>query len=291
MGDRVYAPALRRVADRMNRHLMTAFEGYTPDKSDVICSAYFKAGTNWIMHVCHQIAHRGTAEFDHIQDVIAWPDAAQPRYWRDLFDSNANTSPTGLRVIKSHLSANLVPINDQAKYVVMTRDPLDCAASGYHYFAKLMFGPFTPPPDTWLDFFGSDSAVSGPWHRVTASWWAERQRANVMFLCFEDMKASPRESVARIATFLGVDLSEPELDRVLERTSFKAMKQMNDRFYPVRQTIWTASDGQIIRKGTVGDGTGLFSPQAIRRFRDRMAKGLKSAGSDFSGYELSKEIA
>lgn len=285
-GEAVHGTSLRKAARRMNRHMETGFQGYTPWKGDVVCAAYFKAGTNWVMHCCHQIASRGEAEFDHIQDVIAWPDAAQPRYWRDLFDSNAADAPTGLRVIKSHLPSTLVPITDDARYVVLTRDPVDCAASGYHYFAKLMFGPMTPPPDNWLQFFGSDAAICGPWHAFTASWWAKRTRENVLFLVFEDMKSDTRGTVARIADFLGVELTKEELDRVLERISFAAMKQINDKFYPVRQTIWTAGDGKIIRKGAVGDGGRLFSQGAIDAFRRTMTHGLRAAGSDFTGYGL-----
>lgn len=290
-GNAVYRPHLRRVARRMNRHMSTAFDDYSPGSGDVVCSAYFKAGTNWVMHICQQIAHRGEARFDHIQDAIAWPDAAEPRYWRDLSDSNTETSSTGLRVIKSHLPANLVPITAQAKYVIVTRDPLDCAASGYHFFAKLVFGPFTPPPDTWLDFFGSDQTISGPWYRFTASWWAERHRENVLFLRFENMKAEPRETIRQIVDFLGVALSDAELDQVQQATSVETMRGMNAQFNPVRQTIWSAPDRKIIRKGDVGEGRTLFSPAAVRRFRSSMAAGLRSAGSDFAGYGLQQPLA
>jgi len=285
-GDRVYAPVLRRASARMNANRDTAYQGYSPKSTDVICSAYFKAGTNWIMHVCYQIAHLGQGEFAHIQDEIAWPDAAQPRYWRALWDDNASASPTGYRVIKSHLSADRTPIESPAKFIAMTRDPVDCAASGYHFFAKLYFGPMTPPPDAWLRFFGSDRAFWGPWSDFTASWWAERHRENVLFLRFEDMKAAPEKTVAQIAGFLGVELSTGQIQRVLERTSFKAMKAQNEKFYPVRQTIWSAPKGEIIRKGAVGDGGALFSESAILSYRASMSEGLTRARSDFPFYDL-----
>lgn len=285
-GDRVYAPVLRRASARMNANCDTAYEGYRPKTTDVICSAYFKAGTNWIMHVCYQIAHLGQGEFAHIQDEIAWPDAAQPRYWRALTDDNASASPTGFRVVKSHLSAGRSPVDSPAKFIAMTRDPVDCAASGYHFFAKLYFGPMTPPPDVWLRFFGSDRAFWGPWFDFTASWWAERHRDNVLFLCFEDMKAAPEKTVAQIAGFLGVELSTDQIERVLERTSFKAMKAQNEKFYPVRQTIWSMPTGEIIRKGAVGDGNALFSEGAIQGYRAAMSEGLTKARSDFPFYDL-----
>lgn len=288
MGESVFRPALHRAARRMNAHQATAYQGYLPRDSDIICSAYFKAGTNWVMHICYQIAHLGEGRFDHIQDEIAWPDAAEPRYWRALSDDNSKASRTGYRVIKSHLPAGLVPIDSAARIIAVTRDPVDCAASGYHFFAKLFFGPMTPPPDVWLDYFGSDDAICGPWHHFTASWWAERHRENVLFLRFEDMKVQPVETISRIAEFLDIALTPEQSQRIADATSFAAMKKLNDKFYPVRQTIWSSPEGQIIRKGSIGDGSNLFSPGVLEDFRTKMAVGLAQAGCRLPFYGFSQ---
>ena len=286
LGNANYRLALTAVARRMNRYRETAFDGYTPSAADIVCSAYFKAGTNWVMHVCYQITQLGEGQFDHIQDEIAWPDAAEPRYWRALADSNASSSPTGSRVIKSHLPAELVPLDSPAKFVAVTRDPLDCAASGFHFYSSLLLGPAAPPPDIWLDFFASDKTFYGPWHQFTATWWAARDRDNVLFLRFEDLKSDTEDTVRKIAAFLDIDLSPDQVQRVLDRTSFEAMHEINDRFTPVRQNIWSNSETKIIRKGAVGDGGRLFSDAAIARFRDKTSAGLVSLCSDFPHYDL-----
>jgi len=290
-GPSVYSGALQGASKRMNANRYSAFAGYEARASDIICAAYFKAGTNWLMHVCYQIANLGEGDFDHIQDEIAWPDAAQPRYWRALNDDNSNQSKTGFRVIKSHLSADLVPLQSPAKIVAMTRDPLDCAASGYHFFANLYFGPKTPPPDVWLDFFASDDAFWGPWYRFTASWWQARSQDNVLFMRFEDLKADPNQAIENIAAFLGVSLTSAQVQRVADQTSFATMKKMNDKFYPVRQTIWSTPGGRIIRKGEVGDGSALFGHAAVAQFNARMANGLSQVNCDLPFYPLADKGA
>ena len=81
LGPRVYGPALLQASARMNANRFTAYEGHALTGKDIVCSAYFKAGTNWIMHVTYQIANLGEGAFSHIQDAIAWPDAAQDGHW------------------------------------------------------------------------------------------------------------------------------------------------------------------------------------------------------------------
>ncbi|MBI5570172.1 MAG: sulfotransferase domain-containing protein, partial [Desulfomonile tiedjei] len=265
----------------MNRNMAHAFDGYTPVSGDIVTSGYFKAGTNWVMHMCYQIAHLGEGHFAHIQDVIPWPDAAEPRYWLDLHDPTPYASPTGYRVIKSHLTAEDIPLTKAAKYIAVIRDPKDCAASAYHYFSALALGPTAPPPDLWLDFFGTDEAIFGRWDRFTASWYARREYPNVLFLRYEDMRADPVAVIKRIASFLGIDLAPQACDKVVALISFQAMKAMNARFYPVRQNLWSVPEGEIIRKGTVGDSALLFSPAALERLDQVIERGLASLGSDF----------
>ncbi len=277
----VYQRRLQQVATKMNQHADTAFDGYTPVANDIIAAAYFKAGTNWLMHMCYQISEHGEGEFAHIQDVIPWPDAAQPRFWMHLFDESAYQSRSGRRVIKSHLPANKVPVNDQAKYIAVTRDPKDCAASGYYFFRSLIFGPAAPPPSVWLDHMASAEAAFGRWDVFTDSWFKLRNKPNVLFLRFESIKKNPVETVREIAEFLNVELSDEAVAKVVQKTSFSAMKAINHRFFPATQSMWTNSHGSIIRKGQSGDGVALFAAEHLQKFDTDMEEGLKKLGSDF----------
>lgn len=280
VGHKAYDAQLNKVAQNMNRN-RDAFSNYAPRQGDVVVSAYFKAGTNWIMHVCHQICHLGSAEFDHIQDVIPWPDAAEPRFWVNVHDNNLRQTATGLRTIKSHLTADLIPLNSDAKYIAVTRDPKDCAASAYHFFQALVFGATMPPPDVWLAHFRSNTPNFGRWDDFTASWFRESKRENVLFLCFEDVKRDTNSAIHQIAQFIGITLTDTQFKRVAEATSLKAMKRINHKFYPARQNRLTDPNGKIIRKGRVGDASGLFDAKDLAQFDDHWRESLASGGSDF----------
>jgi hypothetical protein len=86
------------------------YTDYRPDEHDVFVCTYFKSGTNWMLQVAHQIANRGGAEFDHIHDWVPWPECPSLDFAVDLLDPlPQRESPTGLRIIKTHLEWSKIP--------------------------------------------------------------------------------------------------------------------------------------------------------------------------------------
>ncbi len=35
---------------------------------------YAKSGTNWMMQIAHQLIYHGKGEYNHLHDVVPWPD-------------------------------------------------------------------------------------------------------------------------------------------------------------------------------------------------------------------------
>ena len=50
------------------------FGDYRPSRHDVVVCTFPKCGTNWAMQIAYQITMRGKGEFEHIHDVVPWPD-------------------------------------------------------------------------------------------------------------------------------------------------------------------------------------------------------------------------
>ncbi len=84
------------------------FAGYVPSTHDVFIATYAKSGTNWMMQIAHQLIHHGKGEFDHIHDVVPWPDAKlMSQMLRDYAipleqATEWQTAPERKRVIKTH---------------------------------------------------------------------------------------------------------------------------------------------------------------------------------------------
>jgi hypothetical protein len=260
-----------------------AFGDYRPSAHDVIVCSYFKAGTTWTLQIATQIAFRGKAEFDNLHHAVPWPDVPAPslaRFIIPLADpSPARLSPTGLRVIKTHLRKEDVPFTREARYIAVTRDPKDSLVSGYHFLRALALGPLMPTVAHWVDHSLSPKFPE-PWPEHLAAWWAARHEPNVLFLTYEELKSDHVGSVRRIAEFMGVELTLGELSAVVEQSSFASMKANVAKFEPGRMVPW-AKEGAMVRRGTSGGSSELLTPRQQLRIDDHCRDELKRLDCDF----------
>jgi len=260
------------------------FGDYRPSSSDVIVCAYFKSGTTWLLQMTTQIAFRGRAEFETIHHVVPWPDVPLPplaRLMIPLADpSPLAYSPTGRRVIKTHLRRDEIPFVPEARYIACVRDPKDVVVSGYHFLKSLVFGPLMPSVGRWVDTMMSHSTWQGSWAEHLASYWAVRNEPNVLFLTYEEMKKDHQATVARIAAFMDVALTAEELRSVVHESSFATMKQAGTKFDPGQILPWTR-DRSMVRSGTSGSSSDLLTPAQQKQIDDFCRADLKRLGSDF----------
>lgn len=282
----LYRTLLRPMYEDMNSHLKHALDDYQPKAGDVLTCVYFKCGTNWTMQMAHQIAHLGEGEYDYIYDVIAWPDGPDPKISIPLDDETPYQSATGLRIIKSHAKANHVPFNKEAKYIVVIRDPKDAFVSGYHFSGPLIFGQMMPSVEAWLDIFLSEHAIQGIWHEFLASWWPLREQPNVLFMRYEQIKDDPDAAIRKIATLMGVELTQEVFDKIKERSSFAYMKSIDHKFYPPIISPLVQRGGTLMRKGQTGSAGELLSKAQQKRIDDYCSNALKELGCDFPYDEL-----
>lgn len=258
-----------------------SFAGYEPKPQDVIVSAYYKSGTNWTMQMAHLIANHGQANFEHIHDVIPWPDG-MPGYALEIqHDTVWKNAPTNLRIIKSHLPLDCIPFREKTRYVCVVRDPKEVLVSGYHFSRDTFFGPLTPSLDTFLDVFLSDVFLFGPWARHTATFWAVRHKPNVLFLLYPEMKAKGNALVHQLAEFMDVSLTPEEVKLIAEQCSFAHMRTINHKFFPNRLTPWSNPNGKMMRKGKVGNSSELLTPAQQQKIDNHCRAELAKLGSDF----------
>jgi hypothetical protein len=263
------------------------FAGYEPTEHDVIVSTFAKSGTNWMMQIAHQVAFRGEGEYQNIHDVVSWPDMNKMRrpVSPPLSDTNVwRASPTGLRVIKTHLATRYVPWSEKARYAVVVRDPKEIFVSSY-FFAGSVAGALMPSTDIWFELFITGKFpldFGASWAEHTAGYWELRNKPNVLVMLFRDMKQDREGAVRRVADLLGVDLTPDEMARVVEKSSFDYMKSINDRFSPLAPGSLPWTEGfHMMRQGKSGGSSEMLTAEQQAQIDAYCQGELARIGSDF----------
>ncbi len=248
---------------------------------------YAKSGTNWMMQIAHQLIYHGKGEYDHLHDIVPWPDTTIMPFFMKKYAipieeaTHWEQSPERKRVIKTHFNWDMLPYSEQARYIAVIRDPKDVFVSNYLFVRDGVYGSAMPSVDTWFDLFLSQQfPLGGSWAVNTAGYWAERHRPNVLIVSFKSMKRDLRGAVAKVAGFLDIEASDALIDEVCRLSSFEYMKQ-NDRKYAMGQLVPWREPGAMIRKGAHGGSSEMLSPERQRQIDQHFIAELQRLGSDF----------
>ena len=263
------------------------FRGYVPGKQDVFVATFAKSGTNWMMQIAHQLIYHGQGEFDHIHSVVPWPDTLLMAPWMRKYAiplgeaRDWETSPERKRVIKTHFDWELVPYSEDARYIMVIRDPKDIFVSSYFFLRDGAMGPAMPSVDTWYNMFVSDGfPIGGSWPVNTAGYWAQRERPNVLIVSFKSMKRDLKGTVRKVAQHLDIQASEELIDLVTQQSTFAYMKGIDHKFRIGKVIPWRA-EGAMMRKGDQGGSSELLSRERQREMDSLFMAQLKKLGSDF----------
>ena len=170
-----------------------------------------------------------------------------------------------------------------SRYISVIRDPKDIFVSSY-FFLSGMFGPIMPSLDDWLDSFLSDDfplSFGVTWAEHVASYWAWRDRPNVLILAFKDMKKDLPGTVRQVADLMEVELTEPQFNQVVEKCSFDYMKAIDERFLPTGKNPFPWMTASMVRSGKEGNSKELITLEQQERIDDYFIGQLEALGSDF----------
>ena len=260
----------------------SAFAGYEPTEHDVFVATFAKSGTNWMMQIGQQIAHYGEAEFDHIHNVVPWPESPGPGPIPLKDPTPQKRSPTGLRIIKTHLATEFVPYCEKSTYLTVVRDPKEVVVSSYYFLGGILGVLDHISFDEWFEIFMEADGMSSRWVEHTASYWEWRDRPNVLILNYGGILKDPRTSLARVAEAMGVQLTSAQFERVLERSSFEYMSAHEAQFAPPKLPFTKEGEGaRMVRRGKSGGSDEALSRAQQAAIDEKCQAGLENLGSDF----------
>ncbi|KAM9290595.1 sulfotransferase 6B1-like [Gastrophryne carolinensis] len=229
-----------------------AMETLQAREDDVLIVTYPKCGTNWTRQILQELltAHLG-------REPTVAPGMLEFEFGNKYEELNHEPSP---RVIASHLAYEDLPktfFERKTKILFILRNPKDTAVSYYHFMNS---HPALPTYRSWEDYFENyvtGNVLFGSYFDFTLGWERHVDDGNLLVLTFEDMKVDPSTAMKKICDFYGLSLTEEQIQRVQERTSFASMKANNP-----------AADGEFAkyfyRKGEIGDWKSLFTEEQSR---------------------------
>lgn len=248
--------------------------GYRAAPGDIFVATYPKCGTTWMQYIVWLLVRgrslgaddRLTELFPHLEEVGA---------------DTIGTLPQP-RLIKTHLSASLVPWNTDAKYVWVVRNPFDCAVSFFHHTRGFVHhydfadGTF----DDFFECFIEGRVDFGDYFDHLLSWYARKDEANVLFVTYEAMHADARSVIVDVATFLGGTALETaedaaRVDWIAAETSFGSMRRDQRRWSSERPPGMP----DFVRKGGIGDWRSCFSPEQAARLAEAFERRTAGTGA------------
>lgn len=189
---------------------------YQAQPTDVFISPFAKCGTTWLQQIVHSLRTRGDMDFEDMLEVIPWLEMAQ---WlgHDLYAPQRG----GFRVFKCHLSWEAVPKG--GRYIVSFRDPKDAFLSDYNFINGYSFETGAVSIAEYAKTFIGSRSSDGGWHgdywSHLMSWWKQRDKPEVLLLCYEHMKADLTVAIKAIADFLGIELDHGLKELTVKHTS------------------------------------------------------------------------
>jgi aryl sulfotransferase len=222
-----------------------------------------------------------------VMELAPWFDA---RFYPLDALAAAMEKQTHRRSIKTHTPADGIPWSDDAFYIVVGRDGRDAFMSFVNHMAAMRpdkigeliesalaegipFEPL-PPHDDIHEFFRSWIG-EGIFFHLLSSYWALRDKPNVLFVHYDELKADLEGQIRRIAEFLGIAVRDAQMPGILERCSFSWMRNNSERIGDLG-TMFVGGGESFFYKGTNGRWRDVLTPAELEYYEERSRAAMPS---------------
>jgi len=270
---------------------------YEFEESDVIVMTFPKSGTTWLLEIVWTL--RNNPNLDNPRAAVPLPFRSPylegDIILRDMFGEDAalegfrseygkfidrTTQAERPRNIKTHLSFDLISSSsfNKAKVVYMLRDPRDVCISYYYHCRLFKNKGFTGTFEQFVEAFLEETTYFGPYWSHVKDAWERKDEPNVHVMSYELLKKNTKEEYRKLDRFLQTNVTEEQLDKIIEYCSFGAMKQRGHHAATkelesqVLNLEVAKEDGGFFKKGESGRHKEVLTEEHQRRFADWAAR-------------------
>ncbi|XP_042286824.1 sulfotransferase 1C1-like isoform X3 [Thunnus maccoyii] len=207
-GELTYSEAIQKASDSITRfplipvreiplmsHIANNWDSiwaFRPDPSDLLIATYPKSGTTWMQEIVDLLFHNGDAEVcRRAPTPVRSPflEICSPPPIPSGLDLLKKMDPP--RVIKTHLHFQLVPPGfweNKCKAIYVARNAKDNLVSYYHFDRMNLAQPEPGPWEGYIHKFMRGELSWGSWYDHVKGYWMEKEKRNILYLFYEDMK-------------------------------------------------------------------------------------------------------
>lgn len=234
--------------------------------TDVYVVSFPRSGTTLMQMILYQLTTDGDMSFNHLYDVSPWC-----RY--SAFFNREMSSVGSRRIIKSHDEYSMLENIQRGKFIFLLREGLDVISSVYQQALDYV--------DPAADFNTLSARNMERWLQYNHDWISNPAGLEMLYVHYEDLVTNKAASVRAIADFLNLDLDEPTLRRVIERTSLAFMKAHETKFGE-QPDHWKVYHN-FIRNGKIGAGAKQFTEEQKKQLNS-LAKQYQLDNTPLSRY-------
>lgn len=271
---------------------------YQPRPDDIVIGTSAKCGTTWMQQIVSLLVFQSPEPRD-IQTESPWIDMRV----RPIEEVTGRIAAQAhRRFLKSHLEFDALPIYESVRYIHVARDGRDAFISWYnhtrHYtqlsidlqsaagLADETIGkPMPLPGDSIRDFFqvwmtdGPEARLANDfpaqrYFEIERSYWAERQRPNLLMVHYADLKIDLEAEMRRIAAFLDIGIPEPTWPELVEAASFSFMRAHGATLLPRAIQGWDQGADRFLHEGTNGRWREVLTPEDVALYETRARREL-----------------
>ncbi|XP_075539948.1 3-beta-hydroxysteroid sulfotransferase-like [Dermacentor variabilis] len=249
---------------------------------DVVQSTFPKTGTHWMMCIVQLILRDG-------EPITTHEELAKECRFIEYMDIKGWKSSLGMRTFATHLPLSEDTISEEGKYIYVARNPDDVCVSMYHMVTNVSSYQYQDAAfEEFVNVFVSGNFGYGDYFEHVALAYNIRQKPNVLFVTYEEMKKDTRDVIIKVAHFLGERygraLLEDEslLHKMLESSKPEYMRSVvvvdfRKRHSPQGEKV-TCKQGYegdqtkygLVRTAKVGGWKEHFTPELLRLMEARI---------------------
>ncbi len=181
---------------------------------------------------------------------------------------------------------NEVPVYPQyyPKTIYLVRDPRAVLVSYYHMYCTI-FNDTTTTLLAFVEEYIRNGNIQkyepqiDRWDRQVLRWTGYADRDDrVLIVKYEDLVKKKPEILKKMLVFTGIECTDELFDMVMQRSSFEAMRKIEEEFGEENYPGEMAQRGRFIRKGEADGWKEELSPDTVIAIETEFSTAMKRMG-------------